>query len=191
MSDFLHIKNFYKELDIALNSEYQLSNEFFVEPSSDLFDDYYDAFKIEAKTMASILSALNLKYSVNLRLKEFEYNSTYKNGKIVFINLNDIRVGYFEYVNLCKVWYLTNVHILPEFRNYSSLKILYNSLIVEMELFTPNNVIVVCQKINKYIKSLFQHLSFTYIKDLNSLEEIWIIDGFLFKQKLLHTLGKK
>ena len=192
--EYSHIKSFYLDLDSALDNKYLISEE--KEDYSFSLDDlkfekYYKAFSIEFETMSNIFSSLNLKYSINMRMKEFEYNGKYKNSKIVFIYQKNYEVGYFEYIHLNNIWYLANVHILKEFRNSYTAKQLFQLIIEELNKTKPEKVFVVCQKINLYIQRLFTNLEFTYLKDLNDFEEIWSIQGELFKENLEKTLGNK
>ena len=192
--EYSHIKFFYSDLDSALDNKYLISEE--KEDYSFSLDDlkyeeYYKAFSIEFETMSNIFSSLNLKYSINMRMKEFEYNGKYKNSKIVFIYQKNYEVGYFEYIHLNNIWYLANVHILKEFRNSYTAKQLFQLIVEELNKTKPEKVFVVCQKINLYIQRLFTNLEFTYLKDLNDFEEIWSIQGELFKENLEKTLGNK
>ncbi len=192
--EYSHIKFFYSDLDSALDNKYLISEE--KEDYSFSLDDlkyeeYYKAFSIEFETMSNIFSSLNLKYSINMRMKEFEYNRKYKNSKIVFIYQRNYKIGYFEYIHLNNIWYLANVHILKEFRNSYTAKQLFQLIVEELNKTKPEKVFVVCQKINSYIQRLFTNLDFTYLKDLNDFEEIWSIQGELFKENLEKTLGNK
>ncbi len=194
MKEYNHIKSFYLNLDNALDNRYSISEEK-ENPSFSLddlrFEEYYKAFSIEFETMSNIFSSLNLKYSINMRIKEFEYNSKYKKSKIVFIYQENYEVGYFEYIHLNNIWYLSNVHILKEFRNSYTAKQLFQLIIEELNKTKPEKVFVVCQKINLYIQRLFINLEFTYIKDLNDIEKIWSIQGELFKENLKEVLENK
>lgn len=192
--EYSHIKNFYLDFDSALDNRYLISEEKedYSFSLDDLkFEEYYKAFSIEFETMSNIFSSLNLKYSINMRMKEFEYNGKYKNSKIVFIYQKNYEVGYFEYIHLNNIWYLANVHILKEFRNSYTAKQLFQLIVEELNKTKPEKVFVVCQKINLYIQRLFTNLEFTYLKDLNDFEEIWSIKGELFKENLEKTLGNK
>ncbi len=189
--EYSHIRNFYSELDNLLENRYFISKEEETTSFSldnEVFEEYYKAFSIEFETMESIFKSLNLKYSINMRMKEFEYNNKYKNSKIIFIKQENNEVGYFEYIYMNNIWYLANVHTLKEFRNSFTAKQLFQLLIKELEKTKPKEVIVVCQKINNYIKRLFKNLNFEYIKDLNSFEEVWIIKGIEFKKNLNFVL---
>lgn len=192
--EYSHIKKFYLDLDSALDNKYLISEEKedYSFSLDDLkFEEYYKAFSIEFETMSNIFSSLNLKYSINMRMKEFEYNGKYKNSKIVFIYQKNYEVGYFEYIHLNNIWYLANVHILKEFRNSYTAKQLFQLIVEKLNKTKPEKVFVVCQKINLYIQRLFTNLEFTYLKDLNDFEEIWSIQGELFKENLEKTLGNK
>lgn len=192
--EYSHIKKFYLDLDSALDNKYLISEEKedYSFSLDDLkFEEYYKAFSIEFETMSNIFSSLNFKYSINMRMKEFEYNGKYKNSKIVFIYQKNYEVGYFEYIHLNNIWYLANVHILKEFRNSYTAKQLFQLIVEKLNKTKPEKVFVVCQKINLYIQRLFTNLEFTYLKDLNDFEEIWSIQGELFKENLEKTLGNK
>ena len=80
---------------------------------------------------------------------------------------------------------------MKEFRNSYTAKQLFQLIIEELNKTKPEKVFVVCQKINLYIQRLFTNLEFTYLKDLNDFEEIWSIQGELFKENLEKTLGNK
>ncbi len=192
--EYNHIRNFYLDLNDSLDNKYSIYKEkekFSFSLNEEVFERYYKAFSIEFETMENIFKSLNLKYSINMRMKEFEYNERYKNSKIVFIYQENREVGYFEYIDLNNIWYLANVHILKEYRNSYTAKQLFLLLVDELNRTKPIEVFVVCQSVNFYIKRLFNNLEFIYVKNLNSFEEIWKIRGNIFNENLQKTLKNK
>lgn len=180
MDIYKHIRNFYNSLNQLLNYEVDMTKETKVLGKNE-YEDYIKAYEIELKAMENIMEKLGYQYSTNLKLREYEYNNLYKNGEIVFINNND---GFFEYIIVDRVMYISGVHLLKEFRSIKNIKRTYNLLSLKVEETKSKDIIVICQKINLYIKKIYIKLGFTYYKDFDSLNEIWIIKSNLLKLNL-------